>query len=331
MLDVSWEALLKVLALGAGIWLAYTLREVWVTLALVFIFVAAVAPVITRLEKKMARIWAVSLFYLIIILAVAGFIVSFVPVLVGQLNDLIRRFPNIEQVFAPLTQAGYGSIVSEALNNVSSSLSSFSSTLVVNATAFAGGVAIVVSALVISFYLLLEEKNARDFFTQVLPRHRFEAVYSTVSKVSERMGSWLRGQALLMLIIGLSNLVVYLALGVPSPLPLAIWSGLTEAIPYIGPLIGVIPALVLAFANGGLLQAVLVFIFGFILIQQLEAHIVVPRVMSKAVGLSPVFVILAVLSGFRLAGITGAILALPVAAAIAVVVEEWPNLRKLWE
>jgi len=331
VLDISWEAILKVAGFVVGVWAVYVLREIFLVLAIVFIFVAAVNPIISRFEHRVSRPVAVSLFYVCLLLVLGALSYAFIPLLASQVNGLLVQFPTIVEKARPLTEGNYGDLVKQALNTLSSSLSSFSATLVSNATAFAGAVTTLVSALVLSFYLLLEEESARGFFAQVLPRHRYEAVYNTVRKVSDRMGSWLRGQALLMLIIGLSNLVVYVIIGVKSPIPLALWAGLCEAIPYVGPILGVLPALIVALTTGSVLQAILVVALGLVLIQQLESHIVVPRVMSKAVGLSPIFVIIAVLAGFKLFGPAGAILAIPLAAVIAVVIEEWPQLRKLWE
>jgi predicted PurR-regulated permease PerM len=95
--------------------------------------------------------------------------------------------------------------------------------------------------------------------------------------------------------------------------------------------LGLLPAVIVALTTGGPVQAILVLVLGYVVIQQLESHIVVPRVMSKAVGLSPVLVILALTVGVKLLGLTGAIIAVPIAAIISVVVGEWSELRKVWE
>lgn len=334
ILDISWEALLKVLAFVVGIWLVVLLREVLILLFAVFILVAAVNPTISRWQKHMSRFLAVLLFYAIFLGVVAVIVSVFVPSFIRQVNDLARALPEILDRLRPWLasfQTGSSSIVDQTFAGFERSFQGISQGIVERTFVLFGGLATVFTGLVLGFYLLLEESNAREFFHQVLPHHRFEAVYNTVSKISDRMGSWVRGQVLLMLIIGASNLIVYLAVGLPSPLPLAIWAGLCEAIPYIGPLIGVLPAVIVAITTGSVLQAVLVVILGFFLIQQLEAHVVVPKVMSKAVGLSPVLVILALTVGVKLFGLIGAILAIPVAAIISVVVGEWSSLRKIWE
>lgn len=336
VVDISWEALLRVLALAVGIWAVFLLREILIMLFVVFIFVAAATPTINRLGKHMSRPLAVTLFYVLMLAVVVGIFSALVPQLVHQINELVKSLPFIiDKVRAFSQNVHEGSAAAKVLDQVSSGLTStldtFSSGLLDTTITFFSNLAVVVTALAIGFYLLLEEKNARDFFNQLLPQHRYEAVYITVSKIAERMGGWVRGQLLLMVLIGLADLIIYAVIGLPSPLPLAIWAGLCEVIPYVGPILGVLPALIVALTTGSILQAVLVFGLGFILVQQLEAHVVVPRVMGRAVGLSPVLVILAILAGGKLFGLFGALIAIPAAAIVSVVVHEWPQLRKIWE
>lgn len=335
VIDISWDALFKVVGLAVILWAVVFLREILLMILGIFIFVAAVNPTISKLQKYMSRTVAVTVFYIGIIFFAAFFLLILVPPLVTQVKILIRSFPtlltNLQPYLGGLETNQHSGIIEQALNSLSNNLERLSNNLLQTIVTFFGGVATLFTALVVSFYLLLEEKNAQEFFHQVLPQHRFEAVYDTVSKISERMGSWVRGQLLLMAIIGLANLLAYLVLGVPVPLPLALWAGLCEAIPYIGPILGFLPAALLALATGDVLQALLVVIVSIGIIQQLEGHIVVPKVMSKAVGLSPVLVIFSLLVGAKLFGLMGAIIAVPAAAIISVIVGEWSNLSKIWE
>lgn len=333
LLDISWEALFKVIALGVGIWALYALREIFLTLFIVFIFVAAASPTISAWQKSMSRTLAVTLFFVLILLALMIFSYIFIPPLVHQVKDLSNTLP--EFLTKIQGQSNSGGSLSTLINQISTTLRSsvggIGDNLLNTTVSFFGGVATLVSGLVLSFYLLLEEKNAKEFFHQILPHHRYKAVYVTVQKISERMGSWIRGQLLLMLIVGFLNFLSYSIVGIPSPLPLAIWAGLTEAIPYIGPLLGVIAAGSVALAAGSAIKAALVVGISLLGIQQLEGTILVPRIMGKAIGLSPVLVVLAIIVGVKLFGLVGAVIAIPSAAVISVVVGEWPSLRKIWQ
>jgi len=333
-LDISWTALLKILAMAASLWLVFLLREILIMLVVVFIFVAAVNPTISRMQRYLSRTWAVSLFYLALFLILAALSYAFVPTLVQQVQELTHSLPAITAKLKPALdsiQGNHSTLITKATNSLTASLNAFSAGLVNSTLSFVGGLVTAVAGLVLSFYLLLEEKNAKDFFNQLLPPHRFKAVYTTVTKISERMGDWVSGQVGVIVIIGASNFIGYVLIGVHSPLPLAIWAGLCEVIPYVGPTLGMLPALIVALTTGNLLQAALVLIISMGVVQQFEAHIVVPKIMGRAVGLSPVLVILALLTGDKLFGLLGAVFAIPIAAIISVVVGEWPQLRKIWE
>lgn len=332
--DVSWRALLKIVLLGAGLYVASLLRDVLVMLLVVFITVAAVNPTVVFLQRRMSRLVAVTLLYIVVAVVVALIGVTLLPLLFRQFRELVTQVPHLTATLAPTVarlHTSYPSIGVSALGSLNRALSDFSGSFVQNAYDVAGSLAIIVSGAVISFYLLLEEKNAREFFHQALPSDRYRAVYLTVSKISERMGRWVRGEALLILIIGSSSFVLYAILGVPTPLPLAVWTGLMEVIPVVGGVLGVLPAVFITLAQEGPLRAAAVFLAYFIIIQQLEAHVVVPKVMGKALGLSPVLVIISLLVGVKLFGLLGALVAVPTAAVISVIAGEWPSLRRIWE
>lgn len=335
LLDVSWSALLKILALLIGLWAIIALKDVIIMMFVVFIFVGAVGPTISKLQKWMSRALAVGLVYALILLLVVFVSYLFIPPLIDQINDLIRQLPiifgHLKEYATAFRSDSYSKVIDQGLGSFSNGLSSISGNLFGLTMGVFGGVATFITGLVLSFYLLLEEKNARVFFNQILPKNRFEAVYTTVMKMSDRMGAWARGQLTLMGIIAVANLILLAVVGMPSFLPLAIWAGLCEIIPYVGPLLGILPAVIVALATGSILKAVLVLAISIFVIQQAQGHFVVPKVMSKALGLSPVLVILAIVVGAKLYGLMGALIAIPAAAVISVVVGEWQNLRKLWE
>ncbi|MBU6388953.1 AI-2E family transporter [Patescibacteria group bacterium] len=333
--DVSWTALLKLLGFSVAIWAIITLRNVWILLFGVFIFVAAVNPIIKKWQRHMSRVLAVSLFYALLVAIIAIISSVFIPQLVKQVNDLIHTLPGLVSQLSPylsgLREPSGISVADQLSQSARNALDTISRGLLNSTVVVISSLATFLTGAVLSFYLLLEENNARIFFHQVLPHNRFEAVYKTVSKISDRMGSWVRGQIILMLVIALADLILYLVLGLSSPLPLAIWAGLCEIIPYIGPTLGIVPAVLLALSTGNILKAVVILLINYGVIQQLESHVLVPKIMSKALGLSPVLVIIALTIGVELLGLVGALIAVPVAAVISVVVGEWPELRKIWE
>jgi predicted PurR-regulated permease PerM len=331
--DISWNLLIKLAVAAIVVWLAFSLRDILFLIFVVFIFVAAVNPTIKQLQQKMPRALAVTTFFLMLV-TVGGLIVwLFVPRVIDQVTNLVRQAPEIIDQLRPFLTNVQSQQLNNLLDTASQGFSSGARTVSTNVwqavAGVFGGIAALVTALVLSFYLLLEEKAAKQFFHNILPPNRFEAVYKTVRKISEQMGSWIRGQVTVMAIVGLLNVLIYWAIGVPSPLPLGIWSGLMELIPYIGPVLGVLPGLIVAATTGEILKVILVLALNYAVIQQLQNFVITPRVMGKAIGLSPVLLILAMMAGVTLFGVIGAVIAIPCAAIVAVVVGDWRALRKM--
>jgi predicted PurR-regulated permease PerM len=166
----------------------------------------------------------------------------------------------------------------------------------------------------------LEERIAAFFVG------REQRVKSLIVQIEEKLGSWLRGQLFLSLIIGILSYIGLLVLGIPYALPLAVVAGVLEVIPVIGPIISSIPSVLIALTISpilGLAVAAMYFV-----IQQLENHLIVPQVMKRAVGLNPLIVILAIAIGSSLLGFAGALLAVPIAVVLQTVVGEVIESRK---
>lgn len=268
-----------------------------------------------------------------------GLSVLVVYVLVFGLLTLIVSLliPPITQQFSQIAQSDYYGSISHRLGSFRAALDNFGvgQQIEENIKGFAGtisgalfettrgvvtGFLSVITVLVISFYLTVEENGMKNFIKNLTPyKHQAYAIRLT-NKIQKKIGWWVLGQAILSLIIfGLTFLGLTL-LKVKFALVLALIAGVLEIIPYIGPFVSLIPAVFFAFLqNPPLALAVLVL---YVLIQQLENHIIVPVVMSKSVGLNPVLVILGILIGGSLGGILGAVLAVPILAGASVFVTD---------
>jgi predicted PurR-regulated permease PerM len=332
--DITWQTLLKLVAMAVAVWAAFSLRDIIFMIFVVFIFVAAVNPTVKTLQKYMSRGIAVALFYVLLLVIAVLLSYLFVPTLLNQVNQLSHIIPDLLKQVKPLVESlqsdKYTNLLNSSIEHLSGGVQNLGGDFYTTLLQVFGGIATFVSGLVLSFYLLLEENNAREFFHQILPADRYQAVYNTIRKISIQLGAWIRGQLTIMLAVAILNALAYAIIGIPSPLALGIWSGLGEAIPYIGPVLGVFPGVILALTTGSILKVILVLAINYFVIQQLQNFYITPRVMSRVIGLSPVLVILAILVGISLFGLVGAIIALPVAAIISVVVGDWSNLRKLW-
>lgn len=327
--EITTGTILKIILAIFAVWFLYTVREIVFLLFIVLIIVIALDPLINRMSKYIPRLLALLIFSLAIlgILTAIGFLI--IPPVVNQLGQISIDLPFYLNKFGPIYQNFQGSIANyqESLFSASSQLGKLSSGIFSTTIGFISGIIGVFTVLVLTFYMLLEKNAIRIFLEQIIPLEHKEKIFELVKKIGLKMGSWLRGQILLMVMIGILDWIALTALGVPFALTLAVWGGLTEVIPYVGPWLGLIPAAIIAFTISPLAGLLVIIIY--VGIQQLEAQVLAPKVMGRAVGLSPVIIILAILIGAKLEGILGIIIAVPVAAAISVILQEWPELKKL--
>ena len=194
-------------------------------------------------------------------------------------------------------------------------------------TGVGGGLLGALTVFVIAFYYLTEKLLLRQLVLSQVRLESRERVTNTWDAVEAQLGRWLRGQFTLCLIIGTLSLIGYGALGVQFWPLLGLWAGITEIIPIVGPWLGGAPAVIIAMTQGWD-KAIMVAIF-VVILQFLENSILVPRVMRGAVGLSPLTVFVAILAGTQMLGIVGALLAIPVAAAVQVVLSQYLEGRRL--
>jgi predicted PurR-regulated permease PerM len=188
-----------------------------------------------------------------------------------------------------------------------------------------GGLLGLFTILVLTFYFLVEAGSLRQFLLQLFPRSARSRVDAAAGDITLKVSAWLGGQLLLGLTIGVTSAIGLWLMGVPFFYVLAVISGIGEMIPIVGPILAAIPAVAVA-ATVSYKKVLLVLVF-FVVQQQFENHVLVPKVMERQVGVSAVTVIVALLIGGNLLGIAGAILAVPTAAILQVLWMEWMTAR----
>jgi predicted PurR-regulated permease PerM len=192
-------------------------------------------------------------------------------------------------------------------------------------TGVLGGLFGLFTILVLTFYFLVEAGRLRESLLHLFPRRSRARVDAATRDIALKVSAWLGGQLLLAMIIGVTSAIGLWLMGVPFFYVLALISAIGEMIPVVGPILAAIPAVAVA-ATVSWNKVLLVIVF-FVIQQQFENHVLVPKVMERQVGLSAVAVILALLIGGSLLGIAGAILAVPTAAILQVIVSEWMASR----
>jgi predicted PurR-regulated permease PerM len=293
---------------------------------------AALDPLVERLRARLplTRVKTIALVYVTLVLVAVGTAVLMVPAAVSQLSTLSSRLPGLisdakswADGFEP---AIVGTTVERLLQTleasfVRSGVTGADPDVVVEFGLTAADAALaVLTVLTLVFFWLISRETMQRFALSLLPLRQRRAVRAAWNEIEDRLGYWFRGQLTVMAAVGAMTAVAYFLLGLENALLLGLFAGLAEIIPIVGPAIGAIPALISAFVVGGP-ELALVVAGVYVVIQLVEGHVLVPMVMRNAVGLPPFVVIVALLVGAAVAGLIGALLAVPVAAAIAVVLE----------
>lgn len=286
-------------------------------------------PLVRWIEGRgLARAWAVAIVVLGALVIVIGFGLLVLPTLIHQLaglgDDIPQYLSNLQARDDWLGNVMRSNHISESVRSFIADLprqvgDSFGTILGV-ASKVGSVVFAAVTTTILTIYFMVSLPRMRETATiVVLPHQRKQAVRVLDSSI-DRIGGYVTGNVITSVICGAVTLAALLVAGVPFAVPLAVWAGFADLIPAVGSYLGAAPAVLVAFLSSPVLGIGVVAYF--IVYQQIENYVLVPRIMRNTVHLSPAAVIIATLIGASLAGFAGALLALPVAASIKVVVIE---------
>lgn len=303
-IEISYKNIIFTVIFLLGLVVLWQIRTLIVLLFISFVLMEALNPAVTRLEKyKIPRPVGILILYIIILSVISFVIAGIVPILTEQTTGLIQTLP---QAIKNIRIFGSGAIDLSSqfkiLENVPGGIAKIAISVVSN----------VVSGFIIlflTFYLLLEKKNFSKYGNDIFGESGKEKMVAIIEQLEARLGSWVNAEFFLMTIIGILSYIGYTILGLRYAVPLAIFAGLLEAVPSIGPTVATALAALVGFTVSPL-TGVLAIVVGTV-IQLLENNIIVPRIMKKTVGFNPLVTILLIASGAKLGGVIGAILALP--------------------
>jgi predicted PurR-regulated permease PerM len=316
-------------------WVVVQIRSILVLLVIGILFAAAIEPLVNRLRRAgLRRGQSIAAIYLAILLSLTILGLLFLPAAIRQGADLIDNIPSIIESSRERANGIENQAVREAAVKAVDEIdrryqkisdgddTSFSANAIFNFVTSIGGIIItVVTVFVVAFYWLTEKSTIKQVALRKLPPDQRQRAFVVWEEIERRIGGWTRGQFTLCLIIGILSTIAYGVIGVKYWVALGIFAGVTELIPFIGPILGGAAAALVALTDSWQ-KAVIVVIF-VIILQQVESSVLVPRVMRNAVGMSPLTVVLAVLAGTALYGPLGAILAIPIGAAVQAMIQEY--------
>ena len=314
---------------------AYRVRNVLLLLYMSGLFAIGFSPIIRLIEKqrllpvghrRFPRWLAILVLYLFIIGTLVGIGMLVFPPLYEQGKELVDQAPQMfdraQQFLIDRGLLKEHITIQQAVERapVGEGEGGATKTVFGAVMGVLGGIFGFLTILILTFYILVDADNLRDAMLQLFSKEERPRVAAASKEIVGKVSAWLGGQLLLAGIIGVTSAIGLWALGVPFFYVLALISAIGEMIPIVGPFLAAIPAIAVA-STVSFQKVVLVIIF-FVVQQQIENHVLVPKVMERQVGVSAVTVVVALLIGGNLLGIVGAILAVPTAAILQVLFAE---------
>lgn len=318
-IEISHRTIIFTAIFVAAIWFVFQIREILYFLFVSFIIMAALRPTVDWLEKRRIPSVISILFMYIVVFGILGVsLVGTIPSLIVQFNHLTQALPSFVSRVMPNWHID--------MNAFSQQIAPLSQNLVKLTVSIFSNIVAIVTVLVFTFYLLLERKRTEQLLAGFVSDDVAKRVSMVLKKIEQRLGSWVQGELILMVIIGVLAYIGLLLLRIDFALPLAILSGLLEIVPTVGPIISAIPAVIIGLAISPITALSVVLLY--FIIHQAENTIVVPFVMKKSVGFPPLLTIVALMIGGKLAGVAGAVLAVPVVLIIQEILHEYFNTEK---
>jgi predicted PurR-regulated permease PerM len=318
-------AALGVLSVAAVAFAVYTVRSILV-LVIISIFIAvSLDPAVRWLVRRgMKRSVAVGVIFLAVFGLLAGFLAAVIPPLVREgtglfqnLPGYVERLPEQSTFYRDLAERyDFTSKLSEYAASIPQRVAGEAFTF---AQRFLGALAQVLTVLVFTIYFMTDLPRLRRGLVRLFPRSRRPRVAEVVNVLVDKVGAYMIGNLIISLVAGFTSFALLFSLGVPYALPLAVAVAITDLIPLIGATIGAVLCTAITFFTSDLWPETVVVALFFIVYQQLENYLLVPRVMRNTVDISSLAVLLSALIGATVLGVMGALMAIPVAAAVKVV------------
>jgi predicted PurR-regulated permease PerM len=328
---------LLIVGVAVVLWIVWVSRRVLIWTFVSAFFAVALSPAVDALQRRglNRRGAAAAVVYLVMIGLIAALGALFVPTLVDQVNSLVDAAPGYVQDLThgrgPLgfleTKYHVVERVQDAVKGNGSGRLAGGATAALDVTrsviTFVAGV---VTILFMTFFMLLEGTSWRDRFIALLPPGGQARAHRMAGEIAHTIGGYVTGNLLISVIAGFFTTIVLLIVGVPFALALGLLVAILDLIPLAGATLAAIIVTLVALTDS-LTAAIIVGAF-FIVYQQLENHLLQPIVYGRTVKLSPLAILIAVLIGAEVAGIIGALGAIPVAGTIQIVISDWLQHRR---
>jgi len=307
--EISHKTIIFTVAFLLAVLFIYYILDIIFLLFVSFVFMTALRPVVDTITRlRIPRVLAVIIVYLVLFGFFGVSLASTLPTVISQFGTLMEDLPKFVERLLPYWTFD--------IRSVTQQISPIGQSVVRVTVSIFSNIFSTLSVFGFTFYLLLERKDGEAFLIETLGEDLGGRILSVVSEIEHKLRWWVQGELVLMLFIGVVVYLGLLILKIDYAIPLAILAGFLEIIPLIGPIVSAIPAVLVAWGTNSYLAMPVIALY--IIVQQVENNVIVPIVMKRSVGLSPLVTILALMIGNRFGGILGAILAVPFVLVIQV-------------
>ncbi len=315
--EVSHKTVIFTVFFLLFLWFLFYIKDIILELFVALLLMTILEPLVNLLSKiKIPRGVSVLISYILAFGILGGVIALIIPALVEQTTSFVTALP---LYISNLGISSYisGSLVSDLLarlGNLPGEIFKFTISIFSNVISVA-------TVLVFAFYMLLAREKLEDQLGFFFGEEKKKELGELINRLENRLGGWARGELTLMFLVGLATYIGLALIGIPFALPLAILAGLFEIIPFLGPIVAAIPGIIIGFGISPF-SGVAVVILAF-LIQQLENYVLIPKIMEKSVGVSPIITLIALAIGARFAGIVGMIISIPTVITLQVLAKTY--------
>ena len=322
--ELSPRSIAWILATIVGVWLFLQLRAIVLLLVVALVFAGTFNPLVEWMERRgIKRLYALTLLFVALLVATSLLIFLTFPPFLEQLAQIVRDAPHHrEQLIALLQQRDFTAPLARALQHagLEQTFTRIENSLVGYTPEALTALGWAVTTLFLSFYLLADGKRTQGALYAVVPRDYHMRLARILQNLETIVGGYMRGQLITSAAIGIFTYLLLVICGVPNALSIALFASLADVIPFIGGLLATAPAVLVALSKG--LPTGLVVLVALFLYQEFENRILVPKVYGHVLRLSSTTVLLALVTGGVLLGVIGALLALPIAAGLQMMLAE---------
>ncbi len=322
--DIPLRTMLRAVAVVGGAWLLLHLLPVVLVIVVSLFLVGTLGPAVEWLEARgLKRLWGIAVAFAAMALMTSGLLAITVPSLIDQVTSLVKQEPAIRdhiaatlgrwRVSAPLAES-LRDVRYEALARTAASMALRYSSAAVEIVAY------LASAVFLAMYMMIDRDRLRGGLFAAVPRTHHMRLSRVMLNLETIVGGYIRGQVLTSVLMGIFVFALLTVCRVPNAIALAVFAAFADVLPYIGVFLSVGPAVMAALPSGP--GTTLVVLLAMLAYEEFESRFLIPRIYGRALRLPSSIVMVALLAGGTLMGIVGALLALPVAAALRMLIDE---------